>query len=73
MLRRPYHIAGRALLLNFAMTKDQQAVGTLGCQRQIVSDEQHRRAGLPAQGIQQIEDPLLYRHVKGAGWLISND
>ena len=73
MLRRTYDVAGRTLFLNLAVAKDQQTVGAFRRQRQIVGDEQYRRAGLPAQRIQQVEDPLLYRHVEGAGGLIGND
>ena len=73
VLRRAHHIAGRALFLNFTVAKDQQSVGAFRRQRQIVGHEQHRRAGLPAQRIQQVEDPFLYRHVEGAGGLIGND
>jgi hypothetical protein len=66
-------IAGGALFLNLAVAKHQQPVGAFRRQRQIVGDEQHRRAGLPAQRIQQVENPFLYRHVEGAGGLIGND
>ena len=44
MLRRTYDVAGRALFLNLAVAKDQQAVGAFRRQRQIVGDEQYRRA-----------------------------
>ena len=73
VLRRADHVGRSAVLLNFAVAKHQQAVGALRRQRQIVGDKQHRGAGFPAQGIEQVENALLYRDVEGAGGLVGND
>lgn len=56
MLRCADNIRRNALFLNFSVAKNQQPVGTLRRQRQIVGDEQYRRPGLPAQGIEEVEN-----------------
>ena len=73
VLWRADDIRGEALFLNFSVAKNQQPVGTLRRQRQIVGDEQYRRPGLPAQGIEEVENTFLYGDIEGAGWLVGND
>ena len=73
VLRRADQLCGRPRLLNLAVAEHHNAVRALGGQRQIVGNEQHGRAGLAAQRVEQVEHALLHRHVEGAGGLVGDN
>ena len=73
MLRTPDNRLGGALFLNLALAKHHDPVGAFGGQRQIVGDKQHGGSRLATQDIEQVENALLHRDVKGAGRLVGNN
>ena len=71
--RRRQHLLDRSLLLDAAALQDDQPVGAVGGDAEIVRHQQHRRAVLAPELVDQIEDAALHRDVERARRLVGHD
>ena len=60
-------LLGGALLDDLASVHDGDGVRHLGHEGEVVGDEDHRKAELLAQLVEQVDDLLLHGHVEGGG------
>ncbi|MNT48431.1 hypothetical protein D3C72_1852120 [compost metagenome] len=64
------HRCGASGFLNLATLQDYQRIRPFGGDRQIVCDEEQADIQLVLQPREQIEDPLLDRHIERRCWLV---
>src|SRR5437868_4616931 len=72
MLRVGKHVGCRALLDDDALLHHREAVADLGCDAQVVGDEEHREIELLSDLVQQLEHLGLHRDVERRHRLIAD-
>ena len=70
---RGQHLLDGALLLDAATLQNHQPLGAVGRDAEIVRHQQHGRAVLAAQLVDQVEDAPLHGDVERAGRLVGHD
>ncbi len=73
MLRRGQDLARVPLLDDAPVLHHDDAVGAVGGDPQIVSDQEHGGAEVAGEEVEVVEDLLLHRHVEGARRLVRDD
>ena len=67
------HLEAGSGLDNPAAVHDDDVLGPLGGQPQVVGDEEHRGAQLAHEGLEVVEDASLDGDVQGAGGLVGDE